>query len=61
MIFALTTYAIIVFIMYFYMYLLQSLYLLEFIVVSIFLGVECIYLNCISTVFIGNVFIQFYF
>ena len=60
MIFALTTNAIIVFIMYFYMYLLKSLYLLEFIVVSIFLGVECIYPNCISTVFIGNVFIQFY-
>ena len=60
MIFALTTNALIVFIMYFYMYLLNSLYLLEFIVVNIFLGVECIYSNCISTVFIGNVFIQFY-
>ena len=29
--------------------------------VSIFIEVECIYSNCISTVFIGNVFIQFYF
>ena len=59
MIFALTTNAITVFIMYFYMYLSNSLYLLEFIVVYIFLGVECIYPNCISTVFIGHVFIQF--
>ena len=39
------------------MYLLKSLYLLEFIVVYIFIEVECIYLNCISTVFIGHVFI----
>ena len=61
MIFALTTNAIIIFIMYSYMYLLKSLYLLEFIVVYIFIEVECIYSNCISTVFIGNVFIQFYF
>ena len=51
MIFALTTNAITIFIMYFYMYLLKSLYLLEFIVVYIFLEVECIYSNCISTVF----------
>ena len=36
--------------MYFYMYLLQSMYLLEFIVVYIFLEVECIYSKCISTV-----------
>ena len=49
------------YIMYFYMYLLKSLYLLEFIVVYIFLGVDCIYSNCISTVFIGNVFDYFYF
>ena len=41
--------------MYLYMYLLKSLYLLEFIVV--YIEVECIYLNCISTVFIGLVFI----
>ena len=39
------------------MYLLKSLYLLEFIVVYIFIEVECIYLNCISTVFIGLEFI----
>ena len=57
MIFALTTNAIIIFLMYLYMYLLKSLYLLEFIVVYIFIEVECIYSNCISTVFIGNVFI----
>ena len=52
---ALTTNAIIIFIMYLYMYLLKSLYLLEFI------QLDCIYSICISTVFIGNVFIQFYF
>ena len=61
MISALTRNSIIVFIMYFYMYLLKSLYLLEFIVVYIFLGVDCIYSNCISTVLIGNVFDYFYF
>ena len=61
MILALTTNAIIIFIMYLYMYLLKSLYLLEFIVVSVFIQLECIYSICISTVFIGNVFIQFYF
>ena len=60
MIFALTTNAIIIFIVYFYMYLLKSLYLLEFIVVYIF-EVECISSHCIFTVFIENVFIQFYF
>ena len=54
MILALTTNAIIIFIMYLYMYLLKSLYLLEFIVVYIFIEVECIYSNCISTVFIGT-------
>ena len=57
MLFALTTNAIIVFILYLYLYLLKSLYLLEFIVVYIFIEVECIYSNCISTVFIGLVFI----
>ena len=31
------------------MYLLKSVYLLEFIVVSIFIEVECIYSNCIYT------------
>ena len=51
-IFALTTNAIIVFIMYFYMYLLESKYLLIFIVANIFLGVDCIYSNYISIVFI---------
>ena len=61
MILALTTNAISIFIMYLYMYLLKSLYLLEFIVVSIFIQLECIYSICISTVFIRNVFIQFYF
>ena len=55
MILALTTNAIIIFIMYLYMYLL------EFIVVSIFIQLECIYSICISTVFIGIVFIQFCF
>ena len=61
MIFALTTNAIIIFIMYFYMYLLKSLSLWEFIVVNIFIEVECFYSICISPVFIGNLFIQFYF
>ena len=37
MILTLTTYAILVFIMYFYMYLLKSKWLLVFIVVNIFL------------------------
>ena len=46
--------------MYLYMYLLKSLYLLEFIVVYIFIAVECIYSIYIFTVFIGNVFIQLY-
>ena len=43
--FALTTNAIIIFIIYLYMYLLKSLYLVEFLVVYIFIEVECIYLN----------------
>ena len=48
--------------MYLYMYLLKSLYLLEFIVVYIFIKVDCIYLTCISTVFIAiYVFISIYF
>ena len=59
--FALTTNAIIIFILYLYMYLVKSLYLLEFIVVYIFIEVDCIYSNCVSTVFIGNVIFQFYF
>ena len=45
--FTLTTNAINIFIMYLYMYLLKSLYLLEFIVVSIFIKLECIYSLCI--------------
>ena len=53
----LRTNAIIIFIMYLYMYLLKSLYLLEFIVVSHFIQLECIYSICISTIFIGNVFL----
>ena len=40
------------------MYLMKSLYLLKFIVVYIFIEVEYISLNCISTVFIGHVFIS---
>ena len=36
------------------MHVLLSLYLLEFIVVSNFIQLECIYSICISTVFIGN-------
>ena len=39
------------------MYLLKSLYLLEFLVVYVCIGVECFYSNCISTLFIGLVFI----
>ena len=46
--------------MYLYMYLLKSLSLLEFIVVYIFIEVECIYFNCISTVFIGHIFIYLF-
>ena len=41
------TNAIIIFIMYLYMYLLKSLYLLEFIVVYKFNWMEDIYFNCI--------------
>ena len=52
--FALTTNAIIIFIMYSYMYLLKSL---EFIVVYVCIEMECIYSHCISTIFIGFVFI----
>ena len=52
MIFTLTTNAILVLILYLYTYLLNSKYLLIFIVVDIFLGVDCIYSYCISTVFI---------
>ena len=46
--------------MYLYMYLLKSLYLLEFIVVYNFynfIEVECIYSTCISTVFIEHIYI----
>ena len=46
-IFALTTNAIFVFILYLYLYLLKPLYLLEFLVVCIFIEVECIYSTCI--------------
>ena len=53
--FTLTTNAIIIFIIYLYMYLLNSLYLVEFIVVPIF-EVECIYL--ILNVFIYIVFLM---
>ena len=60
MIFALTTNAIIVFILYLYLYLLKSLYLLEFIVVYNFIEVECIYSTCISTVFIEHICISFF-
>ena len=54
MLIALTINAIIIFIMYLYMYLLKSLYLLEFIVVN------CIYFTCISTVFIEHICIYFF-
>ena len=40
--------------------LLESKYLLVFIVANIFLGADCIYFNCISTVFIEIVFIHIY-
>ena len=43
--------------MYLYMYLLKSL---EFIVVYVYIVMECISSNCISTVFIGLVFIANY-
>ena len=55
-IYALTTNAKIIFILYLYMYLLNSLYLLEFIVIYNFFKVECIYLICISTVFIECIY-----
>ena len=57
MIFALTTNAKIVFILYLYLYLLKSLYLVELIVVYNFIEVECIYSTCISTVFIEHIYI----
>ena len=57
MILALTTNAIIIFIMYLNMYLLKSLYLLEFIVVSIFIQLEGIY--SILDVFIQLVFLLY--
>ena len=60
MIFASTTNAIIVFILYLYMYLLKSVYLLEFFVVYIFIEVECIYSTCISTVFLDIYVFIFY-
>ena len=60
MIFALTTNAIIVFILYLYLYSLKSLYLLEFIVVYIFIEVECSYSACISTVFIEHMYLFLY-
>ena len=61
MLLALTTNAIIIFIMYLCMYLLKSLYLLEFIVVSNFIQLERIYSISLSTVFIGNVFIYIFY
>ena len=51
------TNAIIVFILYLYLYLLKSLYLVELIVVYNFIEVECIYSTCISTVFIEHIYI----
>ena len=67
MILALTTNTIIIFIMCLNMYLLKSLYLLEFIVVSIFFSTgkylfnfKCIYSTCISTVFIEHICIYFF-
>ena len=60
MIFASTTNAITVFSLYLYLYLLKSLYLLEFIVVYIFIEVECIYSTCISTVYICIYFLYIY-
>ena len=60
MIVALTTYAIIVFILCLYLYLMISLSLLKIGIYCSFIEVECIYSNCISTVFIGNVFIHIY-
>ena len=43
--------------MYLYMYLLESL---EFIVVYVYIEMECIYSYCISTIFLGLVFIANY-
>ena len=57
MILALTTNTIIIFIIYLNMYLLKSLYLLEFIVVSIFIQLESI--NSILNVFIQLVFLLY--
>ena len=57
MMLALTTNAMIIFIMYFNMYLLKSLYLLEFIVVSIFIQLEGSY--SILNVFIQLVFVLY--
>ena len=55
-----TTNAIIIFIMYLYMYLLDPLYLLRFIVVSNFIQLESIYSTCISTVFIELYLLNLY-
>ena len=60
MLIAFTTNAIIEFILYLYLYLLKSLYLLEFIVVYIFMEVECIYFTCICTVFIDHIYIYLF-
>ena len=56
---ALTTNAVIVFIIHLYTHLLESKCLLIFIVVIVFLEVNYIYTHCISTVFLVIVFIKF--
>ena len=54
MIFALTTNAIIVLILYFYIYLLESRYLFVTIMDTVFIGMVFISLNCNLIVFIEN-------
>ena len=60
MIFALTTNAIIVFILYLYLYSLKSLYLLEFIVVYIFIEVEYLFSLYFYCIYWTYVFISLY-
>ena len=50
----------IVFFLYLYTYLLESIGLVVFILIITFLGADYIYFNCIYTVFIGIVFSHIY-
>ena len=60
MIFVLTTNAIIIFILYFYMYSMESKYLLVFIRNNVCIELDLFILNYILIVFIETVFIHIY-